>query len=120
MRKRIKVNASLEGLSELQHSLEECLKYKNYSLKFSKRIEIIVDEIAGNIVRYAYDAREGKMELRMNLKREFIGLCFIDSGLPYNPLLHQEPNVELSIEDRNSGGLGIFMVKKISDSIQYK
>ncbi|MDE7094990.1 MAG: ATP-binding protein [Anaeroplasmataceae bacterium] len=120
MRKTIKVNATLEGLAELQHSLEECLKYKNYSLKYSKRIEIIVDEIAGNIVRYAYDTYKGKMELRMNLKRQFIKLCFVDSGIPYNPLLHQEPNIDLSVEDRNPGGLGIYMVRSFVDEIQYK
>ena len=120
MRKRIQVNASLEGLTELLHWLEECLRYKNYSLKYSKRIGIIVDEIAGNIVRYAYDTYKGKMELRIVLKRQFISLCFVDRGISYNPLLHQKPNVELSLEDRSSGGLGIYMVRQLADEIQYK
>lgn len=120
MYKKIKVNASMLGLDQLILTLENCLKEYNYSLKYSKRIRIIVDEIAGNIARYAYYPNEGQMELRIKFKRTSISLCFIDSGIPYNPLLQEEPNVDLSLEDRNSGGLGIYMVRKFVDKMKYK
>lgn len=120
MWKKIKVNATLEGLGEMLHHLEDCLKHQNYNLKYTKRIRIIVDEIAGNIVRYAYSLNDGEMELRIKLNKKFINLYFIDSGFPYNPLSQKEPNVHLSLEERHSGGLGIYMVRKLVDKIKYK
>lgn len=120
MWKKIKVNATLVGLEELLHNLDDCLKKQNYNLKYSRRIRIIVDEVAGNIVRYAYSLNEGEMELRIKPKRKFINLYFIDGGFPYNPLSQKEPNVHLSLEERSTGGLGIYMVRKFVDKIKYK
>lgn len=110
----------MKGLEELLQSLEEYLIYQDYSSKYLKRLRIIVDEIAGNIVRYAYSPNEGEMELRIHLKRNSVSLCFVDSGIPYNPLLQKEPDVNLSLEDRKAGGLGIYMVRKFVDKIEYK
>lgn len=110
----------MKGLEELLQSLEKYLICQNYSSKYLKRLKIIVDEIAGNIARYAYYPNEGQMELRIKLKRKSISLCFVDSGIPYNPLLQSEPDVNLSLEERNSGGLGIYMVRNFVDKIKYK
>ncbi|MDE6655629.1 MAG: ATP-binding protein [Anaeroplasmataceae bacterium] len=110
----------MKGLEELLQNLENCFINQDYSSKYLKRLKIVVDEIAGNIVRYAYSPNEGEMELRLKLKRHSISLCFVDSGMPYNPLLQSEPDIELSLEDRTSGGLGIYMVRKFVDRIKYK
>ncbi len=54
------------------------------------------------------------------LEGPIIILTFVDSGIPYDPLKKPDPDVTLSAEDRAIGGLGIFMVKKSMDLLQYK
>ena len=47
-------------------------------------------------------------------------MTFMDEGIPYNPLAKEDPDIALSVEDRPIGGLGIFMVKKSMDDMQYR
>ena len=75
------------------------------------------DEIYANIVNYSkatlatifYSIENGKLRI-----------SFTDNGIPYNPLEASEPDVTLSAEERQIGGLGIFMVKKMTESMEYE
>lgn len=85
--------------------------------KVANKVNIAIDEIYSNIVNYsgadiaeiAYKISEGKLIL-----------TFADNGVEYNPLKAKEPDVTLAAEDRKIGGLGIFMVKKMTESMEYK
>ena len=75
-----------------------------------------------NIAHYAYAPGTGSatihFEARTDPKRAVI--TFTDSGIPYDPLSRPDPDVTLSAEERQIGGLGIFMVKKSMDDIWYE
>ena len=62
------------------------------------------------------------MTIRVEEASEPLGviLTFIDSGIPYNPLDKADPDVTLSAEEREIGGLGIFLVKKLMDEVNYQ
>ena len=84
--------------------------------KIANKVSIAVDEIYSNIINYSnaklatvsYSIKDGKLYM-----------TFSDDGIPYNPLEAEEPDVTLSIEERKIGGLGIFMVKKMTESMEY-
>ena len=85
-------------------------------------LDVAVEEIFVNIISYAYDPPgTGSATIRMwtDAQARSTGITFIDSGVPFNPLEKPDPDVTLSVEERGIGGLGIFMVKKSMDDVQY-
>lgn len=86
--------------------------------KIQHQIAIAVDEIFSNIANYAYQPGTGDSVVRIKADCD-ITIEFEDSGVAYNPLSAPEPDVTLSTEERDIGGVGIFMVKKIMDSMEY-
>ena len=89
-------------------------------LKFKLRLSI--EEAVENVVRYAYDGGIGWLEAGINFDQDSLVLTIElrDAGVPFNPLEKEDPDVTLSAEDRKIGGLGIFLCKKMMDSIQYR
>ena len=84
--------------------------------------DIAVDELFGNIAHYAYKPGVGPATVRVEVVRDPLSvvITFIDHGVPYDPLAKADPDVTLSAEEREIGGLGIYMVKKTMDAISYE
>lgn len=85
------------------------------------KLDIAVEEIFVNISSYAYD-EQGEVEIDCNIKEDIfmIEVEFKDSGKPYNPLGRIDPDISMGIDEREIGGLGIFMTKKFLDDIEYR
>lgn len=114
---KIKVIPNEKSFAAVQSFAEDLTKKLAVVPKVSNKVNIAFDEIYSNIVNYSNaDIAE--------IKYEIVGgkliLTFSDNGTPYNPLETKEPDVTLSAEDRKIGGLGIFMVKKMTESMEYK
>jgi anti-sigma regulatory factor (Ser/Thr protein kinase) len=77
------------------------------------------EEIIVNIVNYAYPNKDGNLEIIFEKKSQDVTIYFIDSGMKFNPLAKPDADTTLSVEEREIGGLGIFMVKKLMDEIKY-
>jgi anti-sigma regulatory factor (Ser/Thr protein kinase) len=86
------------------------------------KIKLAIDELFGNICFYAYDSAPGPVTVCMENETDpsAVVISFIDKGIPYNPLEADEPDVELSGEDRPIGGLGIFLVQSTMDDLNYE
>jgi len=86
------------------------------------KIRLSIEEAVENIVRYAYEGGIGWLEAGTHLDQDSLQLTITlkDAGVPFNPLDKQDPDVSLSVEDRQIGGLGIFLCKQLMDSISYK
>ena len=91
-------------------------------MKAKIQIDIAVEEIFVNIAHYAYAPGTGDALIRVRISDEpaKVLIDFEDSGIPYNPLEKADPDVTLNVQEREIGGLGIFMVKKIVDEIRYE
>lgn len=89
-------------------------------LRFKLRLSI--EEAVENVVRYAYDGGIGWLEAGTNLDHDTLVLTIElrDAGVPFNPLEMEDPDTLLPAEERNIGGLGIFLCKKMMDSIRYR
>ena len=96
--------------------MEEHLEKFQVPTKLSMKLLVAVDEIYSNIVRYSGAA---EAQVRLVKEEDTLRLIFSDNGKPYNPLEAKEPDITASVEDRAVGGLGIFMVRKMMDSVEY-
>lgn len=88
--------------------------------KFRFEVELICEEVFINICNYAYGENVGKAEIEVITLSGSIVIKFIDSGKEFNPLKKADPNINAPLEERNIGGLGIFMTKKLSDKLSYE
>ncbi len=93
-------------------------------LKIRMQIEIAAEEMFVNVCDYAYGGDPGPCTVEAKLTdredgRLFV-LTFIDEGVPYNPLEKDDPDTSLPAEERQIGGLGIFMAKKSVDLMDYE
>ena len=91
-------------------------------LKFQVQIDVAIDELFGNIARYAYKDGTGKATVRLEIEDDpaCAVLTFVDQGIPFDPLDMPEPDTTLSLKERKIGGLGIFLVKKTMDDMAYQ
>jgi len=89
--------------------------------KYTFNINLALEEAITNIINYAYkDNNEHLINLDFSLENSELKITITDDGIEFNPLLKEDPNTELSLEERKIGGLGIFFVKKIMDNIDYE
>lgn len=93
---------------------------KNADGKLVFELELICEEVFVNICSYAYGENVGKAEIEVSKLSDCIVVKFIDSGKKFNPLEIAEPNIHAPLEERSIGGLGIFMTKKLSDTLSYE
>ena len=93
---------------------------KDVDKKTLLKIDVVIEEIFVNIASYAYKQEEnGFVDISIKNENNKIIISFEDMGVPFNPLLKENPDVTLSAENREPGGLGIYMMKKMMDNVEY-
>ena len=116
------VEAKDENLTKIMAVVEENLERMGCPMKAYTQIVIAVEEIFVNISHYAYGDQTGEATIRIETEDspQGIAITFIDRGMPYDPLAKPDPDITLGAEERQIGGLGIFMVKKTMDEMEYQ
>ncbi len=122
MANEINVKASLENLQEVIAFVDGFVEELGASMKAQMQIDVAVEEIFVNIASYAYapDTGDAVISVETDTEKKQVLITFKDSGVPYNPLEKEDPDVTLSADERGIGGLGIFMVKKSMDDMRYE
>lgn len=120
--KEIELEAKVENLPTVLALVDEQLESVDCPMKIQMQIDVAVEEIFVNIAHYAYNPEVGNAMVRVEILPDVpsIDITFIDKGVPYDPLAKADPDVTLSAEERQIGGLGIFMVKKTMDDVKYE
>ena len=120
--KELTLEAKVANLQQVLDFVDENLTSMRCPMKILMQIDVAVEEIFVNVASYAYTPNTGSVTIRMDLqeKPRAVVITFIDSGIPYNPLAKEDPDVSLSAEERSIGGLGIFIVKKTMDKMEYE
>ena len=118
----LELEAVTENLPEVHSFVDEQLEAADCPMKAQMQIGVAVEEIFVNIASYAYAPGRGKATVGVEVSREPVAvtITFVDHGVPYDPLSKEDPNISLSAEDREIGGLGIFLTKKIMDDVVYE
>ena len=120
--KELTVAATVENIETVTDFVNEQLEALDCPMKAQMQIDIAIDELFGNIAHYAYNPEIGKATVRVEVIEDPLAvvITFIDNGVPYDPLAKADPDTTLSAEEREIGGLGIYMVKKSMDEITYE
>lgn len=116
------IEARLDNLNQVLQFIDEQLEQTDCPMKAQMKIDIAVEEVFVNVASYAYAPETGLVTVRIEFEQRprAAVITFIDRGVPYDPLAKDDPDVSLSVHDRQIGGLGIFMVKKSMDEMEYQ
>ena len=120
--KDLTIEATTENIDAVTDFVNSQLEELDCSLKIQSQVDIAIDELFGNIAHYAYNPETGYATVQVEVTEEplTVVITFIDDGVPYDPLAKDDPDTSLSAEERQIGGLGIYMVKKTMDDISYE
>ena len=115
------IPAKRENLDAVQSFVAERVEGR-CSVKTRLQIDLAVEEIFVNIASYAYAPGEGMAEVSAAVSDApaRLTVTFRDSGVPYDPTAKQNPDVSAMAQDRQIGGLGIFLTKRVMDEVRYE
>ena len=118
----LNIEATIENVPKVTEFIDRKLEEFNCPLKAQTQIDIAIDELFSNIAKYAYHPGVGPATVRVEVEEDpmAVVVTFIDNGQPYDPLKTEDPDLTLSVEEREIGGLGIYVVKKTMDEISYE
>ena len=116
------VKAVVDNIPRVTAFVDELLEKLGCPMKVKTQIEMALDELFCNIARYAYGPESGDATIRFEYQEasRTISITFMDHGIPFNPLEKEDPDVSLPAEKREIGGLGIYLVKKTMDRVEYR
>ena len=113
--------AKTEVLSDVLGFVDQMLDTFECPMKIQTAVCVAIEEVFVNVANYAYGDGEGDMTLSIGLDEDSRVITFrmADKGIPFDPLKKPDPDITLSAEEREIGGLGIFITKKTMDSVTY-
>jgi sigma-B regulation protein RsbU (phosphoserine phosphatase) len=120
--KELTVEAKIDNVPVVTDFVNAELEALGCPMKAQMQLDIAIDELFSNIANYAYNPEIGAATVRVEVEKEplSVTVTFIDNGTPYDPLAKADPDVTLSAEEREIGGLGIYLVKKSMDDVSYE
>ena len=138
-KKNLKILAVVKNLAQVLENVDAQLEAENCPMKIQMQVDIAVEELFVNIADYAYTPDTGDADILIetlntcpipeeyrkglsekDLKGKWLRITLSDSGVPFDPLQKDDPDISLSAQERRVGGLGIFMVKKSMDHMYYE
>ena len=109
-----------ESLDEINEFVSTFLEEQGGTKKAINQIILATEEIFVNIAHYAYKDTDGDAKIKIKMVGSDAHISFIDSGPYFDPLKKEDPDITQSVEERQIGGLGIFMVKEMMDDVKYE
>ena len=117
---RLSMSAKLENLGRLIASVSDCAKAQEFEQEKISKIELAAEEALVNIIHYAYLERPGDVEMICKMDGGRFVIEIIDWGIPFDVTAMPDPDVTAGIPEREPGGLGIFLMKKVMDEVRYR
>jgi anti-sigma regulatory factor (Ser/Thr protein kinase) len=112
--------AKADNIPEITAFVREHAELAGLSAKKLMQLELVVEEAVINICNYAYEVPPGDVTIRVNGDAKRFVMEFDDSGIPFDPLILAEPDLKLGLNEREAGGLGIFLVRRMTDEVHYR
>lgn len=117
----LRIKNDVDELPVLAQKLEELGEKWQLSMALVTNLNLVLEEAISNIIFYAFeDKKEHPIDMNFVLVDKQMTITITDDGKPFDPTQKEAPNITLSAEEREVGGLGIFLMGKIMDSLKYK
>ena len=122
LRTEFETEAKNENLPLILSFIEQHLERTGCPPKAQMQISVAAEEIFVNIANYAYTPGKGNVTVRVEISKDPVAvtITFMDNGKPFDPTKKIDPDVTLPANERDIGGLGIFMTKKMMDDVSYE
>lgn len=116
------VDATVENIEKATAFVDGYLERWGCPAKAQTQIDIAIDELFGNIAKYAYHPQPGTAAVQVEVTENPLAVIvtFIDHGMPFDPLASADPDTTLKAEERQVGGLGIYLVRQSMDEVCYE
>jgi anti-sigma regulatory factor (Ser/Thr protein kinase) len=119
--KTVRYAAKFEYLDEIREFVGDIARAGGFSDKDVYNIQLATDEAASNIIEHAYEKiSDGILELSCGMQDNAIKIILIDRGESFDPSEVPLPDLKADLSDRKIGGLGIFLMRKLMDEVQYE
>ncbi len=120
--KELTLPAAVDSIRAVTAFVDEQLEALDCPMKAQIQIDVAIDELFGNIAHYAYAPQTGDATVRFDFDAptRTVSVSFSDSGVPFDPLAKDDPDITASAQERPIGGLGIFLVRKTMDGVTYE
>lgn len=121
MRSQLVLDNDIQQIPLLTEFIEQIAEQANLDMALTMSLNLALEEAVSNVMMYAYPAgTKGQVEIEAEFNDGTFVFTMSDSGVPFDPTAKQDADITLSVEDRPIGGLGIFLVKNIMDTVSYK
>ena len=120
--RELTIEALTENLTTVTEFVDQRLEEVDCPMKAQMQIDVALEEIFINIANYAYQPGKGPATVLVDVSEDplTVTITFVDHGIPYDPLAKEDPDITLPADQRQIGGLGIFMTKKLMDDVVYE
>ena len=116
----LKLPAKLQHLEQLIDFVTNCALEQGITQNKIGEIQVAVEEALVNVINYAYKDGEGDVEVTCTLDDEKFIIEIIDLGFPFDLLSLQDPDISLAVSEREIGGLGVYLIKRLMDHVEHK
>ena len=116
----LRIPAELERMDEVLDFVSSLIDAYGTTPPMRTQLRMAMEELYVNIAHYAYPSGDGWAEVRGSVEDGVATFTLIDAGTPFDPLAKPDPDTTLSAEEREIGGLGIYMVKNMVDEVEYE
>jgi anti-sigma regulatory factor (Ser/Thr protein kinase) len=116
----LNVKATIENISQVTGNIEDFLRRKGFTDETVFDVRLAVDEAITNVIQHGYDGKEGLIQIRCEVSIKEIVLVVEDSAKPFNLSSVEEPRFSDSLEKRQIGGLGVYLIKKKMDQVTHE
>jgi len=119
-KEEIQVPANIDYLGELRNFVTKAGRKHGFSTSDVNAFKLSIDEAATNIIKHAYRDWEGMIKMRVIIKKNSLTVLLIDQGKYFDPTRVQDPDLKRYVKIGKKGGLGIFIMRKLLDEIDYR
>ena len=120
LKEQLKVPAKIEFLGELRDFVTKVGHRHGFSERVINAFKLSIDEAATNIIKHAYRDWEGSITIRALVKKNSLTIVLIDQGKYFDPRQVSDPDLQRYVDIGKKGGLGIFIMRRLLDEIDYR
>ena len=116
----IKISNDLAEIDRVNQEFGAFIEQWEISAALGYKFSVAFDELLNNTISYAYqDDNEHQIDIRVDFSGSRLVVTIEDDGMPYNPFTREDPDTSLSLEEREIGGLGVHLVRKLMEEVSY-
>jgi len=114
------IPAELEQIQEVSEKIEQCMKSHGWGEDAILDVQLAVEEAVTNSILHGYDGTSGTIAIRIETTPHHIAVEIADDAPAFDPMSVPDPDVDADLEDRQIGGLGIFLIRRVMDEVSYR